>query len=77
MEQRTIYYGGKIVSKLLHKGDNYNKKSRKPYDVYASLGYKMGIPGAGDTLESFMRESDDIMYHNKLTNKMKRNQTLR
>lgn len=57
--------------------DNYNKKSRKPYDVYASLGYKMGIPGAGDTLESFMRESDDIMYRNKVTNKMKRNQTLR
>ena len=56
---------------------NYNKKSRKPYEVYASLGYKMGIPGAGDTLESYMRESDDIMYHNKVANKMKRNQTLR
>ena len=25
MEQRTIYYGGKIISKLLHKGDNYTK----------------------------------------------------
>lgn len=56
---------------------NYNKKSRKPYEVYASLGYKMGIPGAGDTLESYMRECDDIMYHNKVANKMKRNQTLR
>ena len=43
----------------------------------AVLGYKMGIPGAGDTLESYMRESDDIMYHNKVANKMKRNQTLR
>ena len=57
--------------------DNYNKKSHKPYEVYASLGYKMGIPGAGDTLESYMRECDDIMYHNKAANKMKRNQTLR
>ncbi|MGN1205584.1 MAG: GGDEF domain-containing protein [Eubacterium sp.] len=57
--------------------DNYNNKSNKPYKIYASLGYKMGIPGAGDTLESYMRESDDIMYHNKMTNKMKRNQTLR
>ena len=56
---------------------NYNKKSRKPYEVYASLGYKKGIPGAGDTLESYMRECDDIMYHNKVANKMKRNQTLR
>ena len=56
---------------------NYNKKLRKPYEVYASLGYKTGIPGAGDTLESYMRESDDIMYHNKVENKMKRNQTLR
>ena len=56
---------------------NYNKKLRKPYEVYASLGYKMGIPGAGDTLESYMRESDDIMYRNKVANKMKRNQTLR
>lgn len=57
--------------------DNYNKKSHKPYEVYASLGYKMGIPGAGDTLESYMRESDDIMYRNKVANKMERNQTLR
>ena len=45
--------------------------------IFSKFQKLMGIPGAGDTLESFMRESDDIMYHNKLTNKMKRNQTLR
>ncbi len=56
---------------------NFNKKSVKPYDVYASLGYKVGVPTANDTIESYMNESDDIMYKNKLANKTRRNQELR
>lgn len=57
--------------------DKYNKKSLKPYKVYASLGYKVGIPGPGDTIESYMKESDDMMYKNKVINKTKRNESLR
>lgn len=57
--------------------DAFNQKSRKPYDVHASWGYKCGIPDAGDTIESYMNESDDIMYKNKIANKKKRNEELR
>ncbi len=57
--------------------DNYNKKSGNPYEVHASWGYKVGIPMPEDTIESFMSESDDIMYRNKLENKRRRNEVLR
>ena len=39
MEQRTIYYGGKIISKLLHKGDNYNQM--KPIILINILNYNL------------------------------------
>ncbi len=57
--------------------DTYNKKSGKSYEVHASLGYRAGIPAADDTLAGYMKESDDIMYKNKLENKRKRNELLR
>lgn len=57
--------------------DAYNKKSGKPYEVHASLGYLAGIPTADDTIASYMKESDDLMYRNKLENKKKRKEMLR
>lgn len=57
--------------------DKYNDKSGKPYKVHASYGYRMGIPAGEDTLESYMKESDDLMYKNKIENKRRRNETLR
>ncbi len=57
--------------------DRYNKKSDKPYNVYASWGYKVGVPGVSETMESYMKESDDIMYKNKVANKMRRNEEFR
>lgn len=57
--------------------ETFNGKSRKPYDVHASLGYVFGIPTADDTIESYMKTSDNIMYKNKVQNKRKRNEMLR
>lgn len=57
--------------------ENFNIKSHKPYEVHASLGYVVGIPQAGDSIESYMKESDNIMYRNKVENKKKRNEKLR
>lgn len=57
--------------------EHYNIKSNKPYDVHASWGWKIGVPTANDTIESYMNESDDDMYKNKVENKRKRNETLR
>ena len=39
MEQRTIYYGGKIISKLLRRGDNY--KQMKPIILINILNYNL------------------------------------
>ena len=39
MEQRTIYYGGKVVSKLLKKGDDYNQL--KPIILINILNYNL------------------------------------
>ena len=55
----------------------YNQKSGKPYEVHASYGYRIGIPAGEDTLESYMKESDDLMYKNKIENKRRRNEALR
>lgn len=57
--------------------DKYNQKSGKPYEVHASWGYKVAVPTANDTIESFMKESDNIMYRNKIENKKKRKEALR
>lgn len=55
----------------------YNQKSGKPYEVHASWGYKVTVPTVNDTIESFMKESDNIMYRNKIENKKKRKEALR
>lgn len=57
--------------------ENFNSKSEKPYEVHASLGYVFGVPEAGDSIEGYMKESDNIMYRNKIENKRKRNEKLR
>ncbi len=53
--------------------EHFNQKSQKPYKVYASIGYHMGVPGEKDTLEYYMAQSDNMMYKNKVQNKIRRN----
>lgn len=57
--------------------DRYNEQSSKPYEVHASVGYRFGIPRMEDTIESYMKESDDLMYKHKIENKRRRNEKLR
>lgn len=57
--------------------DHFNEKSDKPYEVHASLGYKVGIPTADDTIATYMKTADDLMYKNKIINKRQRNEGLR
>lgn len=49
-----------------------NKISGKEYQIGASIGYKLGIPGENETLEDFVKESDQMMYRNKAGRKEKR-----
>lgn len=67
----------KWIGRFEQSLDKFNEKSQKPYEVHASLGYVAGIPEAGDSIESYMKESDNIMYRNKVENKRKRNESLR
>lgn len=49
----------------------------KKYDIHASYGYACRVPSQQDTMEIFIKESDEIMYRNKVINKINRGEALR
>lgn len=55
----------------------FNQLEQKPYHMHASLGYMYKIPDEEDSLESYIKVSDEIMYKNKVENKLRRNEPLR
>ena len=57
--------------------DDFNASNEKEYDIHASFGAIRRVPKADDTLESFIKESDEVMYMNKVANKAKRGEALR
>ncbi len=57
--------------------DTFNNNDRKPYKIHASFGHVCHVPAPEDTVETFMKESDEIMYKNKVENKRRRNEPLR
>lgn len=57
--------------------ENFNANDEKIYDIHASFGAVRHVPQEGDTLESFIKESDEVMYMNKIANKTKRGEPLR
>ena len=57
--------------------DNFNRSEEKEYNIYASFGVVRRVPTEEDTLERFIKESDEIMYMNKIANKTKRGEPLR
>ena len=57
--------------------DDFNRRAQKEYAIHASYGYICRVPEAGDTMETFLKDSDAVMYSNKIENKKKRNEPLR
>lgn len=55
----------------------FNSSGEKEYKIHASHGYTCRIPGENDTMETFIKESDEEMYKNKVINKIKRGEALR
>lgn len=49
--------------------DEFNKSGVKPYSIYVSVGSVCKVPERTDTISSFIKESDEIMYENKMRNK--------
>lgn len=57
--------------------DDFNTSGQKPYSIHASFGHVCRLATPNDSLETFMKESDEIMYKNKIKNKRHRNEPLR
>ena len=55
----------------------FNQLEKKPYHIHASLGYLYKIPEEEDSLETYIKVSDEMMYKNKVENKLHRNEPLR
>lgn len=67
----------KLLDKVVAYLDDFNASGEKEYDIHASYGLVRRVPGEKDTIEDFIRESDEIMYVNKVRNKTKRGESLR
>lgn len=56
---------------------DFNASAVKEYPIYASIGAVCRMPETGDSLETYTREGDEIMYRNKLENKRRRGEQIR
>lgn len=69
--------GLSYLTKLEQFLQEFNDSNEKRYDIHASCGYVCRVPTCEDSMEQFIKESDEIMYENKLENKRKRGEALR
>lgn len=65
------------MDKIEENLEIFNRSRIKEYEIHASTGAVCHIPDDEDTLESYTRESDKIMYRNKLENKKRRGEPIR
>ncbi len=72
----ALDYSENSVAKFLKRFAGYleefNKTSKKPYNVRASYGYCICTPNAGITLTEWLTKSDDRMYEMKESNRATR-----
>lgn len=57
--------------------NKFNDSDEKEYEIHASVGYVCRVPKTDENMETFTRESDEVMYKNKVANKAKRGEPLR
>ena len=72
-EDEGVHYLEELVAYLVA----FNESGGKEYDIHASYGYACRVPSQQDTMEIFIKESDEIMYRNKVINKIFRGVALR
>ena len=73
LQNEGVHYLEELVAYL----DAFNESGGKEYDIHASYGYACRVPSQQDTMEIFIKESDEIMYRNKVINKINRGEALR
>lgn len=54
-----------FIRKFQQYLDNFNETSNLPYQVNASLGYVITDSSSRESLEHYMKISDDLLYQNK------------
>ena len=57
--------------------NDFNASGVKEYSIHDSYGYACRVPSKEDSMERFIKESDEIMYRNKMINKINRGEPLR
>ncbi len=63
--------------KMEHELEKFNKSNIKPYSIHASYGVTSHVPGETESMEQYIKESDEKMYRNKIMNKKRRGEELR
>ncbi len=69
--------GTSCLDTIQKRLDEYNDSGEKPYQIHVSFGHVCRIASPEDSVETFMKDSDEIMYKNKVENKRRRNEPLR
>ena len=69
--------GVSYLEKLEEYLNDFNASGAKEYSIHASYGYACRVPAQEDSMERFIKESDEIMYRNKMINKINRGEPLR
>ena len=63
--------------KMEHELEKFNSSGAKPYPIHASYGITSHVPGETESMEQYIKESDEKMYRNKMMNKKRRGEKLR
>lgn len=73
----SIDEGEAFLRRLEQYLETFNASGNKSYDIHASAGYVCRIPTENESIETFTKESDGMMYKNKVINKARRGEALR
>ena len=57
--------------------EKFNKTGKKPYAIHASYGITSRVPGETESMQQYIKESDEKMYRYKVMNKKRRGENLR
>ena len=73
----TEMEGRAWMVKMEKELERFNQSGKKPYDIHASYGITSRIPNKEDSMEQFIKESDEKMYRYKMVNKKSRGEEIR
>lgn len=73
----TEMEGRAWMLKMEKELEKFNKTSEKPYAIHASYGITSRVPEETESMQQYIKESDEKMYRYKVMNKKRRGEELR